>query len=224
MTASVPGRILAIGDIHGCDVALETLLSTMSVSSADTVVVLGDAVDRGPGTRQVVERLLQLAKECRLVFILGNHEQMLLDVVATGSPAEPWLQYGGSATLASYGGDPRNIPAAHLQFLRSGLDFWETSRELFIHANLEPGLDLDQQPDEWLRWTHLSGHELPHPSGKRIVCGHTPQKDGIPRVLDGWVCIDTFACGTGWLTCLDVATDEYCQATQSGSSRTGRLE
>jgi serine/threonine protein phosphatase 1 len=219
----VPGRTLAIGDIHGSDVALETLLATLPISADDTVVVLGDAVDRGPGSREVVDRLLQLAQECRLIFILGNHEQMMLDALGGTGPIEPWLRYGGTATLFSYGGDPRKIPANHLDFLRSGLDFWESESELFIHANLEPGVPLENQHEEWLRWTHLSGQELPHPSGKRVICGHTPQKEGLPFVFPGWVGIDTYAWGTGWLTCLDVRTNEYFQANQAGQSRTGQL-
>jgi serine/threonine protein phosphatase 1 len=219
----VPGRTLAIGDIHGSDVALDTLLATLSISADDTMVVLGDAVDRGPGSRQVVDRLLQLAQECRLIFILGNHEQMMLDALGGTGPIEPWLRYGGTATLFSYGGDPRKIPAEHLDFLRSGLDFWESPSELFIHANLEPGVILENQQEEWLRWTHLSGQEVPHPSGKRVICGHTPQKGGLPFVLPGWVGIDTYAWGAGWLTCLDVETDEYFQANQAGQSGTGKL-
>ncbi len=218
------GRTLAIGDIHGCDVALNTLLPALSISPEDTVVVLGDVVDRGPGSKQVIDRLLQLSQECRLIFILGNHEQMMLDALVRGGPVEPWLRYGGTATLFSYDGDPQKIPAAHVEFLQSGRDLWETDDELFIHANLEPDVALDCQTEEWLRWTHLSGRETPHPSGKLVVCGHTPQKSGLPLTLSGWICIDTFACGAGWLTCLDVASDEYFQASQSGLSRAGRLE
>src|SRR5579872_6902654 len=172
--------MLAIGDIHGCDVALETLLSALAITADDSVVVLGDVVDRGPGTKQVVDRLLRLAEECRLVFILGNHEEMMLAAVEQGESVEPWLRYGGTATLFSYGGDPRKIPPAHLDFLRSGIDCWETPGELFIHANLDPARKLSEQTAEWLRWTHLSGHEVPHPSGKQIICGHTPQKGGLP--------------------------------------------
>ena len=217
------GRTLAIGDIHGCDVALEKLLRALSIAPDDTVIVLGDAVDRGPGSKQVVERLLQLARECRLTFILGNHEEMLLDALTEAAPIEGWLRYGGTATLSSYGGDPGNIPPAHLDFFRSAVNFLETERDVFLHANLEPGIPLDRQQVEWLRWTHLSGFEIPHPSGKRIVCGHTPQKSGYPLVMPGWICIDTFACGTGWLTCLDVATNDFCQANQLGNLRFGSL-
>ena len=219
----MPSRTIAIGDIHGCDVALEALLPALAISSADTVVVLGDIVDRGPGSRQVIERLLRLKEQCRLVLILGNHEEMLLDSLDRGVSMEAWLRYGGAATLFSYDGEARKIPEAHLDFLRSGVDFWETAGEIFIHANLEPGVPLERQQPEWLRWTHISGKERAHPSGKRIFCGHTPQKAGEILAFEGWTCIDTYACGTGWLTALDVSSGEYWQASQSRKSRAGRL-
>jgi serine/threonine protein phosphatase 1 len=220
----VSGRTLAIGDIHGCDVALEKLLRALSIATDDTVIVLGDAIDRGPGSKQVVDRLLQLARECRLVFILGNHEEMLLDALTQEAAVAGWLRYGGAETLLSYGGDPKSIPPEHLEFFRSAVNFFETDRDVFIHANLEPEIPLGRQQVEWLRWMHLTGYEDPHPSGKRIVCGHTPQKSGYPLVTPGWVCIDTFACGSGWLTCLDVDTNDFCQSSQAGNLRFGSLK
>jgi serine/threonine protein phosphatase 1 len=219
----VAERTLAIGDIHGCDVAFETLLSRLAPASGDTVVVLGDLVDRGPGSRQVIERMLALSRQCQLVMILGNHEEMMLDALSRGEWAEDWLRYGGLATVASYGGNPRNIPAEHLNFLETGVSFLETAREIFVHANLQPDVPLEEQVADWLRWTHLSGHERPHPSGKRIICGHTPQRSGTPLVVPGWACIDTFACGGGWLTGLDVGTNDFVQTNQAGEIRTGRL-
>jgi serine/threonine protein phosphatase 1 len=204
-------------------VALDSLLRALSIAADDTVIVLGDAVDRGPGSKQVVERLLQLAQQCRLRFILGNHEEMLLDSLSDETAVDGWLRYGGAATLLSYGGDLGNIPPEHLEFFRSAAIYLETEQDIFIHANLEPGMALDRQQVEWLRWTHLTGFELPHPSGRRILCGHTPQKSGFPLVLPGWTCIDTFACGSGWLTCLDVATNDFCQSNQLGNLRFGSL-
>lgn len=218
------GRTLAIGDIHGCDAALQSLLGAIAIHPEDTVVILGDAIDRGPGSKQVLERILQLSQECRVVFVLGNHEEMLLDALIDMRAVEGWLRYGGLATVESYGGDPQKIPEAHISFLKSAVSLWETDSEIFIHANLEGASPLDQQPAEWLRWTHLTGLEVPHPSGKRVVCGHTPQRSGVPLVVPGWVCVDTFACGGGWLTCLDVASNDYCQANQAGILRFGRLE
>jgi serine/threonine protein phosphatase 1 len=217
-------RTLAIGDIHGCDTALEKLLAEVAPASDDTVVILGDVVDRGPGSREVIEQLLALRERCRMIFIMGNHEEMMLDALQGGGWFEGWLRYGGTATLCSYNGDPQSIPPEHIDFLKSGINYWQTERELFIHANLEPGVDLDAQNSEWLRWTHLTGEEPVHPSGKRIICGHTPQRYGDPLVFPGWVGIDTFACGTGWLTCLDVDTNAIWQTTQSAKFRAGTLK
>lgn len=219
----MPSRTLAIGDIHGCDVALETLLAKLAVTGDDTVVVLGDIVDRGPGSRQAIELLLDLQRKCRLVMILGNHEEMMIGALNHGEGAEEWLRFGGMATVMSYGGKPQDIPKEHLEFLESGLNFWETASDLFIHANLKSELPLEQQIPDWLRWTHLTGAEQPHSSGKRVICGHTPQRSGAPLVLPGWTCIDTFACGGGWLTALDVATNEYFQANQAREVRQGQL-
>ncbi|MGQ0634727.1 MAG: metallophosphoesterase family protein [Planctomycetaceae bacterium] len=219
------GRTLAIGDIHGCDTALETLLRALAPTPADTLVVLGDIVDRGPDSRRAIELLLEYRERCRLVLILGNHEEMMLEalVVAVDTWTDDWLRFGGAATLSSYGGADADVPPAHLEFLDSGLDYFETDTELFVHANLEPGVPLDEQSPEWLRWTHLSGHERPHSSGKRVICGHTPQKEGVPVVLPGWVGIDTFVWGGGWLTALDVGSNEYLQTNQGGEIRQGKL-
>lgn len=203
---------------------MRVLVSNLEITADDTVIVLGDVVDRGPGSRDVIEQLLDLKSRCTLRCLLGNHEEMMLDALAGGEWTVTWLGYGGKATLSSYGGDPDRIPPQHLEFLKQGLNYWEDDRNLFIHANLEPGVPLQQQLGEWLRWTHLTSLEQPHPSGKRVVCGHTPQRSGVPLVLPGWVCIDTLAFGSGWLTCLDVASDEIFQANQAGQFRGGHLD
>ncbi len=75
------------------------------------------------------------------------------------------------------------------------------------------------QSSLYLRWKHIGGTEPPHPSGKRVICGHTAQRDGMPLVFDGWVCIDTYAHGGGWLSALDVEIDQIYQASQSGAVR-----
>ncbi|MCY2963050.1 MAG: metallophosphoesterase, partial [Planctomycetota bacterium] len=75
----MPGRTLAIGDIHGCDFALEKLLTSVAPTSEDTLVVLGDVIDRGGGSKQVLDQLLALSKTTRVIFIRGNHEEMMLE-------------------------------------------------------------------------------------------------------------------------------------------------
>lgn len=215
------GRTLAIGDIHGCDVALDVLLEHLAPTADDTLVILGDVVDRGPGTRQVVSRLLELKNLCRLEFLLGNHEEMMLDAYAGGGWLNAWLEFGGRAALASYGGDFACIPPEHIEFLKSGRDYLETDTEIYVHATLEPGVPLAEQTPQFLRWNKLSGLEPPHPSGKRVICGHTPVTSGVPLVFPGWVDLDTWAYRGMYLTALNVATNEVFQAQQSGAYRGG---
>jgi len=212
-------RLLAIGDIHGCDRAFDRILDKLALVPDDTLVVLGDAVDRGPGTRQVLDRLIALTRQCRLVFIQGNHEETMLDALAGGTLRDLWLQHGGREAIASYGESESDIPEEHVEFMRSALDYWSTGSTIFVHANLEPGIDLVHQSPEWLRWIKLSGEEPPHASGRRVVCGHTPQKNDFPLVFPGWVCLDTCAYGGGYLTCLDVERNVLYQARQTGETR-----
>jgi serine/threonine protein phosphatase 1 len=217
-----PGRLLAIGDVHGCHIAFETLLEKLAIAPSDTVVVLGDVIDRGPGTRQVIDRLLELRQHCRLIFLLGNHEEMFLDSLTIDEVREPWLSFGGLETLISYGEhaeDTGELPADHIAFLKSGLDYFETDSTVFVHASLEPGRSLSEQTSERLRWAKLTKQEPPLPSGQRVICGHTAQKDGLVWIGNGWVCIDTFAYGGMFLTALDVGQDVVYQARQTGEFR-----
>ncbi len=216
------GRLLAIGDIHGCHVAFNTLLEHLQIQPSDTLVVLGDVIDRGPGTRQVIDRLLELRERCRLVFLLGNHEEMFLESLTDDDVSEPWMGFGGLETLMSYGEhaeDTGEIPADHVAFLKSGLDYFETPLTVFVHANLEPGVPLAQQSPDWLRWAKLTKHEQPLPTGQRVICGHTAQKSGNVWVGNGWVCLDTYAYGGMFLTALDVGSDLVYQARQTGEFR-----
>lgn len=219
------GRVLAIGDIHGCNTALDTLLGELQIQSTDTVVLLGDIVDRGPGTRQVIDRLIELRSECRLRFVQGNHEQMLFRALEHTAEMPKWLMFGGREVLDSYAEESGQevIPETHLDFLRTAEDYFQTPTTVFVHANLEPGIPLTEQHEIWLRWTRFTGQEAPRESGQRVICGHTAQKSGLPFAIRGWVCIDTYVYGDGWLTCLDVDTDEFYQANESGQFRTGML-
>lgn len=226
--ATVAGRTLAVGDIHGCRAALETLLAIIQPSAADTVVTLGDYVDRGPDARGVVEMLLRLERACQLIPLLGNHEQMLLEAADDEDTLTTWLMYGGLETLTSYG-LARNaytretIPAAHRDFFARCRAWYETETHLFVHAGVEAHLPLEEQKLDVLRWDRLRDYG-PHASGKTVICGHTRQINGLPLNLGHTICIDTWVYGEGWLTCLDVATRRYWQANQRGESREGQVD
>jgi serine/threonine protein phosphatase 1 len=214
-------RTWAIGDVHGCERALTALLNELAPSTDDTLVFLGDVVDRGPSTRGVIEKLISLAKSCRTVCVLGNHEEMLLTALRHGIDLHRWIVSGGQAALDSYGGDPEQVPEEHLEFLESFVPYWFDERAIYVHANLQPGLPLDQQTDAWLRWSRLTGREPRYSDAHVVVVGHTPQPNGLPLVFDGWAGIDTLAYGSKWLTALEPATGRMLQANEEGETRTG---
>ena len=215
-------RTIAIGDIHGCSVALRTLVDALQPRADDVVVTLGDCVDRGPDTRGVIEQLLQLRDLCKLVPLVGNHEEMMLDFLDDRPQADDWLAVGGAATLASYGTKPNapKLPDEHVAFVRSWGDWFETADHFFVHGRYEADLALADQRWHLLRWIPISrGIPEPHCSGKRAVVGHTSQKTG--EILDAGhlVCIDTYCYGGGWLTALDTTCGQVWQATNRGELR-----
>jgi serine/threonine protein phosphatase 1 len=172
-------RTLAIGDIHGCQRALETLLNVLAVSSSDTLVFVGNAVDRDPASKQVLDRILTLQDTCDVVFIMGNHEQMMRDGIGGRGLLSQWLEAGGQSTLDSYGGTIDDIPPEHIRFLLEALPYRESETDIFVHACLEPHVSMANQTGDYLRWKHLGGSERPHRSGKRVICG----KSGLTT---GW--------------------------------------
>ena len=217
-------RQFAIGDIHGCLTALQVLDRELAFSGDDTVVTLGDYVDRGPDSRGVIEFLLGLLERCHLVTLRGNHEIMMLEARDDRSSLLNWLGYGGDATLDSYGATGfRDVPESHWNFLNDTVRYHVAEDDFFVHANVVPDLPLEDQPDYNLFWEHLGGVVRPHVSGRRMICGHTAQKSGLPLDLGNAVCIDTYACGDGWLTCLETGSGMIWQANQQGDLRRSRL-
>ncbi len=216
----MPGRTIAIGDIHGCWAALRALVAAIKPAADDTLVPLGDYVDRGPDSRGVLDELLVLEKQCRLAPLLGNHEIMLLDALTNPLAIEPWKDCGGKTTLASYGGKLANIPEVHWAFIRRCRRYYETATHFFVHANYEADMPLDEQPDYLLFWEHLM-FRIPreHENGKIAIVGHTSQKTGEIFDAGHVLCIDTFCHGGGWLTALDVARGTIWQADIKGKMR-----
>lgn len=222
-------RLLAIGDIHGCYSALCTLVEAAQVTPDDTLITLGDYVNRGPNTKAVLDWLIHRSQTGSLIPLRGNHEVMMVRASESPLGFDNWARVGGKQTLKSYstnvGGDTLlDIPEAHWNFLKNDLqDYYETERHIFVHANLYPDTPLADQPECILHWEFLNEWSPPHCSGKRMICGHSSQKSGEPLNLGHAVCIDTAACKGGWLTCFDVKTDYYWQANQAGETREGFL-
>jgi serine/threonine protein phosphatase 1 len=232
-------RLLAIGDIHGCLRAFDTLLDAVSPQPEDHLITLGDYVDRGPDSCGVLDRLIALYAGGRLVPLRGNHDVMMLEAREHTDPV--WLACGGVTTLRSYGATDQQIedlvegrlsfgellarvPARHWQFLEEDcLRWYETEQHFFVHACADPDLPLDQQTEDMLYWQKLIDPCV-HASGKIMICGHTRQKNGLPLDLERTVCIDTNVYEGGWLTCLDVRSGRVWQANEQGQVRTGSLD
>ncbi|MDB6072692.1 MAG: serine/threonine protein phosphatase [Verrucomicrobiaceae bacterium] len=220
------GRVFAIGDVHGCLTALQTVVKHLKFEPDDEVIALGDYVDRGPDSKGVIDLLMALRKQTRLITLRGNHEVMMLISRSQGLDYfESWLDAGGVDTLVSYGAsDLSEVPEGHWQFIKDTVPYHEGTTHFFVHANVRPKVPLMEQREQELYWERFDDNKKPHCSGKIMVCGHTPQKSGKPANRGHAVCIDTFSYGGGWVTCLEVATGQYWQGNQKGELREGRLE
>jgi serine/threonine protein phosphatase 1 len=218
----MPARLIAIGDIHGCLAALRTILDAIAPGSDDTIVTLGDYIDRGPDSRGTIESLMHLQSSCRLVPLLGNHDVMLIDIL-NGQPdlLADWLQFGGSATLMSYGtSKPEKIPQDHIDFLENCPLYYETEKHIFLHGTYDPALPLDRQTLQTLLWAKIRPTPPgPHCSGKTAIVGHTAQRTGEILDLGHLMCIDTCCYGEGYLTALDLQSGQIWQADKTGKMR-----
>lgn len=212
------GRLIAIGDIHGHAKALTAILERVRPTPEDTLVILGDFVDRGPDTKGVMDQLLALEGQCHLVTLMGNHEEMVLAAREGRSDFEFWVKFGGDAAMDSYGpGRTTNvIPREHWAFLERLPLYYETASHFFVHANYAPNQHFRDQGSQTLLWLDLADLPGPHFSGKTAIVGHTPQKDGRVLDLGHLKCIDTFCGHGGLLTALDVGSGQIWQVTEGG--------
>lgn len=219
-------RTIAIGDMHGCATALHRLLKEIQPQKDDTIVGIGDYVDRGMESSQVIETLVNLVTQTRFVPLIGNHELMMYQALFNGpQDFEFWYQHGGSATLASYGGRVENIPQHHITFLSHCLRYYETDTHLFVHANYLPDVPMDQQPDQVIFWQHIRTSMPPiHISQKIAIVGHTPQADGEVIDYGHLKAIDTYCYGDQWLSALDVESGKVWQANNRGDFRVSQIE
>ena len=223
------GRLLVIGDIHGFITPLNLLLDHLKPDLEDTLVTLGDYIDRGPQSKDVLLKLIQLKTLTNLKMLIGNHDLMFLESIHFKRFNTDWLLYGGLQTLESFGVDLANpdfelFDAEIVDFLKSECSrYWEDEKHIFVHAGVDPLIPLDQQSDKLLFWDKLDPNFSGHQSGKKVVCGHTRQTSGIPLNLGHLLCLDTNVYGGGWLTCCDLNSMEYWQANALGEFRQAKI-
>jgi serine/threonine protein phosphatase 1 len=216
------GRLIAIGDVHGCAHALEALVEAIGPAADDTLVFLGDMVDQGPETREVLERIIELKSRCRIVLIEGNHEEMMFAARESLAAFLYWENCGGALTIDSYhfGGRIDDVSEKHWKLLAECQPFYETDEFIFTHSNYLPDEPMELQPGHELRWAILDPAEVrPHLSGKTVFVGHTEQREGEVLDLGFVVCLDTACWRYGWLTAIDARSRETWQASKWGMLR-----
>jgi len=207
------GKIFAVGDIHGCYEKLRRLMERLPYDpEQDTLVFLGDYIDRGSQSKEVINYLCQLKKRAKkIIMLMGNHEYLMLEYHRTEDPALlPFLRHIGiDATLESFGVNNPNslremlfLSAEHHQLLHSLLPYWETEDYIFVHAGLEPGIPLEQQEISNLCETRTSFLSEDHDFGKLVIFGHTAFD--MPYVTPTRIGIDTGAVYGNLLTALEL--------------------
>lgn len=233
-------RIYAIGDIHGRLDLLEDILDRIESDDASrepvetTLIFLGDLIDRGPDSAQVVQRLMELAAGIPGIrFLLGNHEEVFLKAVKGDKGALPFfLRIGGKPTVLSYGISEqayqradyaelldmlrRCVPPAHLAFLSRFEDLIVIGDYAFVHAGVKPADPLSQQSAANLRWIREEFLEHPRALEKIVVHGHT-----ITEEVEEGACrigIDTGAFATGKLTAIGFEADKRWILQTNGGS------
>ncbi|HEU4390425.1 MAG TPA: metallophosphoesterase family protein [Blastocatellia bacterium] len=229
-----------IGDVHGRLALLDQLVRDVPWDvERDKIVFVGDLIDRGPDSRGVIDRLLELkARNSEMVVLRGNHEQMMLDCLDYGD--FQWLipENGGLATLESYGlhlSELRDvsdikIPQEHINFVRGLSPVHEDESAIYVHAGLVIGRELSDTPTETLMWTR-DAHFYKYYTGKLCFFGHTPTQF-LPKegrngrygiyIHGSCVGIDTSGDEGSPLSCVRTDTFTVYQAFPSGITQAER--
>lgn len=213
-----------IGDIHGCLRSLNHLLDRLKPTQNDTVITLGDYVDRGPASKGVIDRLIRLQDETNLIALRGNHETMMEDAREGPPSSSFWLLNGGIETLESY--QTRSleaVPEEHWKFLETLKSHHVFENFLMVHAT--PPFDkkiedCDQDDLYWARFREPKDRT----DNLFLICGHTPQDKHLPTLYKGNLCLDTGCVHRGFLTALTLESGAYLQADEQGKIRKGEVK
>lgn len=229
--SEIPGRLYAIGDIHGCLAETDRLLQYLEkdgrLAEDDIVVFIGDYVDRGPDSRGVIDRLLQFQLgHPNTFFLRGNHEDMMLSFLGfPGNMGHAFLLNGGVETLKSYeipagvnGEEAASLlPSAHLAFLLNLESYLIIGDFVLVHAGLSPIRDLRSQLDDDLFWIRDEFIHNKHRFEKLVVFGHTPYQDVMCN-FPFKIGIDTGLVYGNKLSCIELVSKTVFQISKGSES------
>lgn len=205
--------IYAVGDVHGRDDCLRALHAEISADARSRpgdklLVYIGDYVDRGASSADVVERVMAGPPPGidRQIALLGNHEDLMLKFYAGLDEQENWIWNGGDKTIESYGDDRERLER-HLAWMRGLPLSHREGRYLFVHAGIVPGRPLEEQREQDLIWIRDRFLNDSTDHGFIVVHGHTPQL-GTPEVKRNRINTDAMAYLTGRLCCAVLGPNE----------------
>lgn len=220
-----------IGDIHGQfhlvkEIHQKIMNDAEKHEGPHTVVFLGDYIDRGRRSKQVIDFLMENPfKGFEHVFLKGNHEQMLLDCLIDSTMLNSYFMSGGIATVKSYGlevydlhkdrGALRAAIDPHYDWLHNLKSYHKIDDYLFVHAGIRPGVPLEEQKEEVMFWVRDVFLDYTDDHGFIVVHGHTPHKNRLPEVKTNRINIDTMAYMSNVLTAVAIGDGEpyFIQAT-----------
>ena len=214
-------KIYAIGDIHGQLYKLKGLIEKLPIDDTCQLVFVGDYIDRGEYSFEVIEYLINLYKRYNCVFLKGNHEDLFMNFML-GESDDMFVCNGGDSTIQSYKNNGydisqfieyqrRNLPITHVTFYKSLKNYYETDDYIFVHAGLLPkNIPLSEQPVDMLLWERYDFINSDFDWGKKVIFGHTPNREILN--MHNKICIDTGAYYEGGkLTCVVLPEEKFIQ-------------
>ncbi|MBW1901539.1 MAG: metallophosphoesterase [Deltaproteobacteria bacterium] len=209
----INAKTFIVGDIHGCLDMLKRLMDKIAWSQdKDTLIFLGDYIDRGEDPKGVVNYILDLTRRSSRVGCLkGNHEAMFLDFLS-GKNREMFLVNGGWKTLESYGprgsqDDESSIPSDHMAFFESLKLYIELDEYYIVHAGFKPDLAIEKQTEDDMLWIRTTFIYSDYDFGKKVIFGHTPFNE--PLIMENKIGLDTGAVYGNRLTCLELPEQKF---------------
>jgi serine/threonine protein phosphatase 1 len=208
-------RKFAIGDIHGCLDKLEDLLAKIAPRPDDVLIFLGDYIDRGENTKEVIETLIKLSSHCKCIFLRGNHEDMFIEYMEFGTNRGIFLSNGGDMTILSYTGERTTtgkvlsgvLPHDHRAFITTLEWLYEDDGYIYVHAGIRAGIPLVFQDKMDLIWIRQEFYKASTGLDKKIIFGHSPFIE--PFIRYDKIGIDTGAVYGRYLTAIELPSERF---------------